>query len=202
MITFEEYSTKALAFAAPNPYADMPNNLFDMVHGAVGIGDEIAELSEAIAINKDDLVFEETQDLIWFCNLEIVAAGGKFDKELLAYVSADEPSEYAVKFVAKYDRNDPTVIANVLSGLVKKPFAYGGERVVDTAEVIEHTKLILIGCDGLLSELYPESSPAERWSNAFEANLNKLGNSRYKSGKFSQEAEFNRDSEADTKAAQ
>jgi hypothetical protein len=114
-----EYTPLAMTTASPS--AGNHGVSSDLVHAVLGLCDEASELLDA---KTQENVIEELGDLLWFCALADSTLVG-ID---LFTLHAEVPAEGATPY-------DIAAAALKLSGLIKKPYAYG--KTLPTASIIE-----------------------------------------------------------------
>lgn len=124
------YVQEAVKTAAP-----MPSNLFHLVHAALGLCDEADELSKATPESTHEL--EELGDLLWFCAL----ASKVLQDE--AGLCPFETSSMEPVINHSVSMKNITEAALEIAGLIKKPFAYGGQRPVPYQEIADRVSLII-----------------------------------------------------------
>lgn len=170
--------------AALKTAAQLGNPIFDLVHATLGLCDEAAELAQAYLGSDNEK--EELGDMLWFCAL----AGNVVLNEASIDVWPSGESNRT-----PCSRRIVMELACDAAGLIKKPFAYGGNRPVPYSEIAEKVKSIILCIEYLATE--------SGWTLAEiqQANIAKL-QARYKGGSFNSGNALNRDTDAELSALQ
>lgn len=170
--------------AALKTAAQLGNPIFDLVHATLGLCDEASELMNANLGSDNEK--EELGDMLWFCAL----AGNVIFNE--SHIDVWPSGDYQR---GACSRRTVMELACDAAGLIKKPFAYGGNRPVPYAEIAEKVHSII-----LCIEFMAQSSG---WTLAEiqQANIAKL-QARYKGGTFNSENALNRNTDAEISALQ
>lgn len=129
-----EYTPLAMTTASPS--AGNHGVSSDLVHAVLGLCDEARELLDA---KTQENVIEELGDLLWFCALAAHTLGVDLFKR-----HAEAPVEGATPY-------DIAAAALKLSGLIKKPYAYGKTLPTTsiTQELLSIVSAVETGADRL-----------------------------------------------------
>jgi NTP pyrophosphatase (non-canonical NTP hydrolase) len=144
----------------------------DLIHGALGIADELIELRQAMAKCDRVNALEELSDLCWFTAL-IASRTGVDPFEYLGVIGEDDPVETLEFFIGE------------VVSIIKRSYAYG--KQLDT-EQLEMCLLCIIDSVSVLAERLGSSL-----DDVLELNIAKLA-SRYHE-RFTPKLANNRDTD-------
>lgn len=129
-----EYTAQAMTTATPT--AGFHGVSEDLVHAVLGIADEAGEL---LAAKTPKNMIEECGDLLWFCAL----LDATLDTDIFQR-HADAPAEGATPY-------DIATGALSLSGLIKKPYAYG--KALPEPAIVRHMLSIINAVESIAERL-------------------------------------------------